>query len=458
MSLDLTRIQTVVVLMLENRSFDHLFTHLKLAGHPIDGIEGRLGPDGRIVDDRYANGFEGLAYYPFQTTDHTFGRDLPHERESTEVQLARSPITQKLTMRGFVKAYFGPDAANRTDRPDPMGFLRAEDVPVTSALAREYAICDRWFGCVPSDTSTNRLMSLSGFTKVDRQPATTIPFLPNQPTMLDWMSARGVRWRVYRNGLSFFALLPQYLDDVALGRGFRSVSHLGDDVLNEPDATFPQVILVEPSYLESPVDLEDPPNDNHPTLPMAPGEAYVKRIYDALAANPARWAGTLFVLTYDEHGGFYDHVPPPPLVSPVPPGASYTAPFTTAGVRTPAVVISPLVKKGSVYSGLLDNTSILQLLAERFDPQSSGYSPEVNSRRAQGVQSLSAVLDPGEPRADQPVIAQAPAASAASPVIVPTRWPAHRPPTTPLRRSFTAACERLRANPAWTAAYPELKD
>jgi phospholipase C len=217
------------------------------------------------------------------------------------------------------------------------------------------------------------------------------------------------------------------------------------------------VILVEPSYYESPVDLEDAPNDNHPPLPMAPGEAYVKRIYDALTANPDRWASTLFVLTYDEHGGFYDHAVPPPLVAPVPPGASYTVPFTTAGVRTPAVVISPLVKAGSVYSGLLDNTSILQLLAERFDPQSSGYSAEVNNRRAQGVQSLSAALAPDGARADQPIAVQPPAATALAPAVPPTRPPQQRQPMTPLRSSFTQAADRLQTYPAWTAEYNGFK-
>src|SRR5438046_10341390 len=102
MAFDLTQIRTIVILTFENRSFDHLFTHLKLAGHPIDalGEAGKLGADGRIVDDRYANGFEGLAYYPFQMADGLLTRDLPHERDTTQVQLGRSPITQRVTMRG----------------------------------------------------------------------------------------------------------------------------------------------------------------------------------------------------------------------------------------------------------------------------------------------------------------------------------------------------------------------
>ena len=92
-----------------------------------------------------------------------------------------------------------------------------------------------------------------------------------QATFLDWLTDRGIRWRVYRNGLSFFTLMPQYLDEIATGNGFRSVSKLADDWRTEADATFPQVVVIEPSYIDSPVDLEEPPNDNHPELPIAPG-------------------------------------------------------------------------------------------------------------------------------------------------------------------------------------------
>lgn len=448
MAFDLNQIRTIVVLMFENRSFDHLFTQLKQAGHPIDALAGQPDPDGKLRDDQYSNGFEGTAYYPFQMPDAPLPRDPPHDRAGIATQLAQSPITNKFTMRGFVKAYDSPDNPDRTDRPPPMGFLSAADVPVTSSLARAYLVCDRWFACLPADTHTNRLMSLSGYTLIDNSP--TVPILPDQTTMLDWLTARGIKWRVYRNGLSFFTLIPKYLPAVAAGDGFRSVSQLSGDVLNEPDATFPQVILVEPSYIDAPVSLEDPPNDNHPPLPIAPGEAYLKRIYGALTANPDRWAGTLFVVTYDEHGGFYDHVPPPAVVAPVPPGASYSVPFSSAGVRTPGLVISPFVKQGSVFSGQLDNTSILQLLAERFAPGPDGYSPEVNARRAQGVQSLSAVLDAAPARTDVPDPAPPPEAPAG---VV----PAVRPASSPMQKTFAEAARRLKANPASALTHPGLK-
>ena len=450
MTFDLSQVETIVFLMFENRSFDHLLGHLSLDGHPVDGLQGQLNPQGRLIVDAYANGFEGLAYYPFRMSDGKFPGDLPHGRDDIETtQLAPSPFNGKFTMRGFVKAYYTPTNPNRTQSPEPMGFLGAEDVPISSFLAREYAVCDRWFSCIPADTHANRLVSISGFTKNDRI-ARPIPILPNQPTFLDWLTDRGIRWRVYRNGLSFFTLMPQYLDEIATGNGFRSVSQLEQDWRNEAAGTFPQVVVIEPSYIDSPIDLEDSPNDNHPELPIAPGEAYLRRIYTALTANPQRWAKTVFIVTYDEHGGFFDHVPPPRVPSPVPPGASYTAPFRSTGVRIPALVVSPFVQRGTVVSDTLDNTSLLQLLAERFDPNSAGYSPEVNARRTAGIKSASLALNATPPRGDIPAAPAAPAVPAG--LVNPVR-----PPTTPMKKAFFEAAQRLDTHPAAAASHPGLK-
>jgi len=448
MALDLTQIRTIAILMLENRSFDHLFSHLSLAGHPVDGLKGTINADGRVMNDAYANGFEGRAYYPFRMADGKLPADPPHGRDEVQTQFAVNPVTGRLTMRGFVKAYYTPGMPNRTQTPEVMGFLAAEDAPISSFLAREYGVCDRWFAPIPANTHPNRMFALSGYTKIDR--IAKIPIIPGQTTMLDWLSARNVRWRVYRNGLSFFMLMPQYLDNVALGDGFRSVSHLEEDILNEPDATYPEVMLIEPAYFDSPVDLEDAPNDNHPPLPLAPGEAYLKRIYDALTANPQRWASTLFIVTYDEHGGFYDHVPPPLVPAPVPVGASYQQPFKSTGVRVPAMAISPFVPRGSVCSQTLDHTSILQLLAERFDAGGGGYSPEGNARRSAGIQSASVVLG-DQARPDVPPTPAAPAVPGGLVKSV-------RPATTPLQVAFADAAKKLAANPASAATHPGLRE
>jgi phospholipase C len=117
--------------------------------------------------------------------------------------------------------------------------------------------------------------------------------------------------------------------------------------------------------------------------------------------------------------------------------------------------MSPFIQPGTVFSGLLDSTSILQLLAERFDPRSSGYSSDVNARRAQGVQSVSLLLGDGATaRGDIPAAPAAPGGVATIPA---TRPPAGRPATTPIEKAFAEGASALAAIPAWTAKYPTLK-
>src|SRR5262245_3002724 len=136
MSEALSKIDTIAVLMLENRSFDHVLGHLSLdlGVSGVDGLTGPVDDKGRVVNDAYANGFEGLAYYPFRMRDGRMPADPPHGRERVDIQLARSAVTGRPTMRGFVKAYYSDHNPNRTGFPEPLGFLGAAEVPVTSFL------------------------------------------------------------------------------------------------------------------------------------------------------------------------------------------------------------------------------------------------------------------------------------------------------------------------------------
>ena len=112
--------------------------------------------------------------------------------------------------------------------------------------------------------------------------------------------------------------------------------------------------------------------------------------------------GTVLVVTYDEHGGFFDHVSPPTGISTNPPAGSSYASFTSLGARVPGFVVSPLVAPGSVYSGQLDHTSILKFIADKFSG-GEGYSPEVDNRTVGSVSDvLAAVPAAGGPRADIP--------------------------------------------------------
>jgi phospholipase C len=447
MSFDLQAIETIVVLMLENRSFDHLLGRLAASadGVPVvDGLRGVIGPDRRLLNNAYANPLGGTPYYPFHSDGGPHATDLPHDWQSVATQLAASRIDGRPSMLGFVEAYAKVPGASRTRYPDPMGFVTEAEAPVSHFLARRFLVCDRWFAPFPSDTQANRLTALCGFTTL--REARWDALLPDQYTMLDWLEDHGVPWRVYRNGLSFLTLMPRWIGPVARGERFVDVAggRLEQDFATEPAGSFPKVVLVEPAYYDVPdvLKLGDPPNDNHAPLGLAPGEAYLKRVYEAVTANRERWAKTVLIVTYDEHGGFYDHVAPPAVRSAV------GVVVTTMGVRVPAMVISPFVEPGRVFSGLLDHTSILQLLAERFAPGAAGYSDAVSYRRQQGVGSVSAVFDRPQGGSEVPE-APAPPPPVSTPAGVATRRSANQ-------RAFLRAAGRLREEPGAAGTHPGL--
>jgi phospholipase C len=138
-------------------------------------------------------------------------------------------------------------------------------------------------------------------------------------------------------------------------------------------------------------------NDDHPPTGVTQGQAFLAEIYSALIANPARWARTVLIVTYDEHGGFYDHVPPLDIPTALA-GHGATSVFQTTGVRVPGFVISPLVEPGTVYPGPLDHTSILQFIADKFG--AGFYSVPVYNRQP-ALSKLSAALTRATPRTDR---------------------------------------------------------
>ena len=152
------------------------------------------------------------------------------------------------------------------------------------------------------------------------------------------------------------------------------------------------MIFIEPEYTDGP---HADPNDDHPTTGQAKGQAFLAEIYDTLISNSARWQRTMLIVTYDEHGGFFDHVAPLSI-----PTDARGFQFNTTGVRVPAFVVSPQVAPGSVFSGHLDHTSILQLLADRFNP-GQDYSAAVGARQPD-LARLAAVFPGASPTLRQP--------------------------------------------------------
>jgi phospholipase C len=373
------KVDTIVVVMMENRSFDNVLGYLR---HPefgnrtdVDGIEDLANPDYVNVNS------DGEGKSPFWMADGRFFSDLPHGADEVHKQLKFAPLARRHLMTGFVEA-FEEEFHSKVADPPVMGLLRPADLPTTSVLADHYTVCDRWFACVPTSTAPNRLMSMCGATAL----RDTHVLLPEQQTVYDWLSDHHVRWRVYAAGLPFFALMPRVSEFILTGH-FRRIDDLARDLETEGPDEWPQVIFVEPDYYDCPVHFQ-PPCDNHPPLGMAAGEAFVAGVYRTLAASP-RWQRSVFILTYDEHGGFFDHVAPLPVSYRNPNGA---VAFETTGPRTPTIVAGPYAPRAASHVQL-DNTSILQLIAERFGAAGESYSSEVLGRQHQGIASVTSILD-----------------------------------------------------------------
>ena len=424
-------VDTIVIVMLENRSFDHMLGYLSLQDETnrtdIDGIADPTNP-------AYINDSAGETYSLFAMKDAAFPGDLPHGRDLIDVQLARSAASGRYEMTGFVEAYrrFMHVPRVKTKAP-PMGFMKdGKQVPTLDFFAENFTVCDRWFAPLPADTQPNRLMALSGFTTVDVTAAQTL----NQELVYEWLTDMRIRWRVYRSGLPFCTLLPRMWDEILDYTLFRSIRQLAKDVKTESDHTYPEVIFCEPAYFDSPVSSSFERNDDHPPLPVGPGQRFLREIYEALTANPARWAKTVMIVTYDEHGGFFDHVAPLAIPTDPPAGVNYRR-FATTGVRVPGLIVSPLVAPGSVYKDKLDHTSILQFLAEMFGD--GDYSPDVKRRMDAGIKSVSETLTLSQPRA---VLAMPPLKAMAVAAVVPVPKPEDK---TPNQIAFEKAAHELLA-------------
>ena len=376
----LENIKTIVLLMFENRSFDHMLGHLTYDGinTKVDGLTSPLS--------QYANIYNATQYAPFRFKGDTFlQKDLPHEMQQVATQLRKSPANGKYLMDGFVEAYINFTGAAPNPKSDPMGFFSAAQVPITSFLASNYLVCNRWFAALPTSTQPNRTMAFCGDSSID---STKLQLISAAGNIFDWMKAHNVRWRVYHDGLSVFILYNE-LWKYVLSDNFRDYESMYSDFQSEPDASFPQVIVVEPTYQDAPHFGSDQPNDNHPPLAVGFGEEFLRRTYQAVTCNPARWGNTLMIAYYDEHGGFFDHVPPPSIGYKIK-GGTQTQ-FESLGVRVPGILISPYVAKGSVSQLLFDHTSVLQLLAEKFTP-GTPWSATVADRKASGINSISSAL------------------------------------------------------------------
>lgn len=425
----LDQIETIVIVMLENRSFDHMLGHLSMArfGNRRD-VAGLVDPEANLD---YTNFLDGQGYQPFELKDGPLPHDLPHSRSLVAAQLGTPG--GPFTMSGFVEAYYRATGSKVND-PPPMGFLSPADAPMSSFLAAQYAVCDNWFAPLPTDTQPNRSVAYTGYSLIEDTKPRPIPTIRGS-FIFEWLKAHNVSWRVYHCGISFFTLFDQF--DEVLGPNFRSFRQFPGDFETESVSEMPKVIFIEPEYSDSPVHFGWTANDNHPPTPVGPGENFLRDIYRLLTRDTTKWNRTLLITTHDEHGGFFDHVPPLAIPAPVPPGALFQAGFESTGPRVPALIASPWIAPGTVSKSAMDHTSILQLLSEKF-AGTPDYNDEVKRRRKLGIQSVSQVLaeSRAQPRADIPPPPQDVISS--SVVLMPSAEP-----QTESQQAFTDAAKKL---------------
>jgi phospholipase C len=375
----LADIEHVVILVQENRSFDHYFGSYR-------GVTGFADPQVQRLNDGsgltifaqpgYPNGFAGDHLYPFHLDSFNNGECTNDINHSWGPQHA---YWDGGKLDAFVKRHIAVDGA--TNGPLAMGYYSRNDLSFYYALADAFTICDHYFCSVFGPTDPNRLYTMSATldpagkqggpilstssTRVERFGTLSWTTMPEQ------LRGRGVSWKVYGSADGNFgdSVLPyfrQYLTDPVLFANAFTNSYPGDFETDVASGSLPQVSWVLAPLLKS----------EHPPAPVVFGEYVAAHVLNTLVANPSVWQKTALLITYDENGGYFDHVPPPTppagtsgeflTVTPLPSDASGVAGPIGLGFRVPLLVVSPFSRGGFVCNHTFDHTSLLRFLERRF--------------------------------------------------------------------------------------------
>jgi phospholipase C len=384
------RIRHVVVLMLENRSFDHMLGYLDQKCLPP------LSTSDAVPEDP-AQHASPLVHVKWIQSYADVTADPGHGYDDVMRQITRtrgpwsSPYT--VTNNGFVWNYGTRKTLRKkpvADKSEIMGCYRAADVPVISTVAREFAVCSRWHCSLPSETWPNRLFAHAG-TSFGEIAAEHI-LHRGKRTIFDVLSEEGLRWRVYAGDVAQVLTFGEKI----LHRT-RHMSSFEHDVLNGELAAYS---FIEPRHFDLPLGRKS--NSQHPTSKfhgikstgyVPRGEELIASVYNALRKREDVWNQCLMIVVYDEHGGFYDRLPAPE-VPPMEPSATNGFPFDLLGPRVPAVIISPYIRGGVVQDDRwFDHTSLTATIREIF-----GISSFL-SERERTANTLTHLLDRATPRA-----------------------------------------------------------
>ena len=392
-------IQHVVVLMMENRSYDQMLGALpgdKYAGPPAGTTVSYRGAHG-VVDVPLRHGTPHDSFYP----------DPPHRFRAVQSQIFGRGPGGPADMGGFAQTFADanpalPMLASNVD--DYMTHYARGQLPILQTLAEEYATCTHWFSSLPGPTTPNRMFVHAGTSGGTVWQGLYYSRLRDQ-MIFDHLGDDDRLWRVYYHDIPHLWITGD-LWTKAFASEHRRIHRFRRDVLNDE---LPAYTFIEPRHVIPPW------NSQHPFWGVSHGEELIARVYNDLVENPRVFEKTLLLVVYDEHGGFYDHVVPPghagwnangptihhEVVAPTPERVPEFD-FTRLGVRVPAVAISPWIERGSVFGWnaenpedrhTFDHTSVLATVGEMTGVW-------VDSARARRATPLSVTLNRMMPRTD----------------------------------------------------------
>jgi phospholipase C len=437
----LDKVQHFIVLMLENRSFDHMLGYLEAADSRIDGLNGdetnpvdpRL-PDGTRVqvspDARYTGDFDRTVNG--KVVDVGPGHEFTDAIEQLYAPNA-GPVTGAVPNQGFVANYGRQANSSAAMAPRIMKCFAPEALPVLTTLAREFALCDAWFSSVPGPTWPNRLFvhaATSDGLVVHKKK------LYGMRTLYDLLKAKDLSARIYAGDIAQSLLLKRLL--------FSGIFRMMDAFYADArSGKLPTYSFIEPDYFGGNA------TDQHPPHDIAAGENLIANVYEALRAS-RYWNTSALIVLYDEHGGLYDHVTPGEAVNPDGKNSGDPAfDFQRLGLRVPAVVASPYIPRGTVDHTTYDHTSIIRTVRTRF-----GLADALTRRDSVGP-TLDGLFTLATPRDDAPLKLPRPKRSAA------LRKPARPAPLSDLQRQLldladmvAAVHARARIAPIRKAAAP----
>src|SRR5581483_10659003 len=313
-------IDHVVVVMMENRSFDHFLGWLPHADGKQAGLD--FTDANGVAHETFplAPDWQGCAY-----------RDPDHSYQGARVEWNNGAC----------------DGWLRANDVYSIGYYRQRDLPFFGRLAPAFTACDRYFASLLGPTFPNRFYSLSGVTdRLDDAETRT-----DLPTIFDRFAAKKIPAAYYYGNFPFIILYQRYT----------SITHPHSTFLKQcRTGKLPAFSYVDPSltFNDTGPASGSQGNDDHPHADIRAGEYFMSTIYNAVVSGPA-WPRTLLIFTFDEWGGFFDHVPPPTAQDVKPE-------YEQLGFRVPCVLVSPFARRGHVAHGVYDHTSILKLLEWRF--------------------------------------------------------------------------------------------